>query len=151
MSHSLKQTSSPTVGRELNECKEEKVCSATLRLHHTCKIELGHKYPTLLRKLELMSCTQWRDRGLVVLTDVLLIHSDNCCVFVYYQNVFSGLKQRLLLCLRGVLLMQTIFHIWAFSLQAAMSVRIINTSILSAAAMFGTHRELDPNSTVGCW
>lgn len=56
--------------------KEGKVCSAVLSLHHTCKIELGHKDLTLLRKLELLSSAQWGDRGLVVLTVVLLIHSD---------------------------------------------------------------------------
>lgn len=146
MSHSLKQTSSPTVGREQNERKEGKVCSAVSSLHHTCKIELGHKDLTLLRKLELLSSTQWGDRGLVVLTVVLLIHSDGGVALFKFQA-----WGREPLRLRGVLLMQTIFHIWTFSLQAAISVRVINTSPLSPAAMFGTRRELDQNSTLGCW
>lgn len=99
MSHSLKQTSFPTVGREQNERKEGKVCSAVLHLHHTCKIELGHKYMTLLRKLERMSCTMKEQR--IGCFD-RLIHSDNCCVFIWYQDVFSGLKRRSLMPKSGV-------------------------------------------------
>lgn len=93
MSHSLKQTSSPTVGREQDERKEGKVCSAALSLHHTCKIELGDKDLTLLGKLEQLSSTQWWDRGLVVLTVVLF-------KFILMISVpsskyaASGLKQR---------------------------------------------------------
>lgn len=36
-------------------------------------------------------------------------------------------------------------------LQAAISVSLINTSPPHPEAMFGTHRELDQNSTLGCW
>lgn len=58
MSHPLKQTSSPTVGREQCERKEKKACSAVLSLHHTCKVELGYKDLILLRKVEALSSTQ---------------------------------------------------------------------------------------------
>lgn len=54
-------------------------------------------------------------------------------------------------CHEEVLLMRTIFHEGTFSLQAAISVRVINTSPPSPAAMFGTLGELDQNSTLGCW
>lgn len=56
MSHSLKQTSSPTVGREQDGRKEGKVCSADLSLRPTCKIELGHKALTLLVKKKWSPC-----------------------------------------------------------------------------------------------
>lgn len=149
MSHSLKQTSFSTVGRKQNECKEGKVCSAVLSLHHTCKIELGHKDMTFWRKLELLSPKQWGDSALLVLTVVLLCHSDDWASFKHL-NAALGLEQGALTPER-VLLMQTILYVWTFSLQAAISVRVINTSPLSPEAMFGTQRELDQNSTLGCW
>lgn len=115
MSHSLKQTSSPTVGREQNERKEGKVCSAVFSLHHTCKIELGHKDLTLWGKLEALSLVQWRDRGMAVLKLFLLIHSDARCSFTKYQKAWDNQVLRLS---RGALLIRTILHSWIFSLTS---------------------------------
>lgn len=100
MSHSLKQTSFSTVGRKQNECKEGKVCSAVLSLHHTCKIELGHKDMTFWRKLELLSPKQWGDSALLVLTVVLLCHSDDWALFKHL-NAALGLEQGALTPERG--------------------------------------------------
>lgn len=58
MSHSLRRTSSPTVGRDQSECKEGGVCSADLISHHTCETESGQKGPAFLSKLERLSSIQ---------------------------------------------------------------------------------------------